>query len=291
MIVTKENDFTQFQLYLAIRSIANLMFEYASAEVERDQGVPWLDDRRDESVNPFYNQIKQGVFLEMYYSQPGKIWTPWGCWNCWGSGSGSWNEKLPEIFERLGVTVFKEKITNEMGVFGPVYSIHKIDDQVLPEPIIKTSSKEYISFGKSCEIWEDLTNKYYALREEQAPASYKKRSAMDQLILEARGKKEPFRTKNDILCLEDLENFRGKVVKYTKDGGKTWHYAKLHRGSVSSFSNTSAIGYRIDEEVMPNVAVHCTSALTDKDFDNGLMVRPTTSEEIENIRFSYENLN
>lgn len=113
--------------------------------------------------------------------------------------------------------------------------------------------------------------------------------AADRAILAARTEQEPKSTPADISSLAELESFRGKAVKYTRDGGETWHYAWLWDYKPVHFSNGS-FGYLTDDELMPNIPVHCRDSFTDRDFENGLIVRPTTEEEVKGIVFSYHSL-
>lgn len=277
---------TPFQTYMAARAIADLAYEFATPDVSRDDfETPWLNDRRDESVNPFHSQTKRGLFLEIYYGQPGKIWTPWGQWGCWGSGSGSWTEKMPKLLERLGAAIFREEIINSMGHFGPIYAVHRVDDLVLPIPEVRERN-QYLPYKQAELEWENLTKYYCNLRGEQPPVSVLQKFALDDIILEARGKQEPKSTKDDVCDLAGLVAYAGQVVKYTKDGGKKWRYARLYP-SMEHFQSGS-YGIATNEEVLPNTQVHCRGSLTDRDFRAGLLVRPATCEEIKGIAFSYD---
>ena len=123
-----------FDLYLQLRKIQAIPFDYARAEVhDPRKDLDWLEDRKGESIRGFCNITKQGVFLEMYYGIPGKLWTPWGSWGCWGSGSGN-SEWLQNMLSRLGATLHLPETINSWGVFGPVYAIHSVDGVPLPEP-------------------------------------------------------------------------------------------------------------------------------------------------------------
>lgn len=58
------------------RKIADIVFEYFATGASH--ASPYLEDRRRETPNSFYNQTAQGFFLELYYGLPSKLWTPWG---------------------------------------------------------------------------------------------------------------------------------------------------------------------------------------------------------------------
>lgn len=119
------------------RKIADIIFTYAHTEAGRsDISSPWLEDRRKELVNCYYNKTKSGYFLELYYEQPGYLWTPEGTWNFAGSGSGSWDKIMPEVLARFDAEEILAHYTTEMGEYGPVYALHSIDGEPLPTPEI-----------------------------------------------------------------------------------------------------------------------------------------------------------
>ena len=150
-------DLSDMELYIAVRKIADMIFEYVGPRHRID-----MEDRRQQGCNPYYNQTSNGFFLEMYYSLPNKLWTPWGEYGFGGSGGGLWEKVLPEILERLGTNVDKPHKAVEqtkMGVFGPVYAIRRIDNVILPEPVeLKESS--YDSYKDTNKAWETLTKQH-----------------------------------------------------------------------------------------------------------------------------------
>lgn len=289
-VITIGAEVSDFQVYLAAKRVADLVFtEFASPDVNRsDREMPWCEDRREEGVNPFYGQTKQGLFLEIYYSGPGHIWTPWGKWNCFGSGTGWEKERMARLLERLGATLYKEKVIDNMGEHGPIYAIHKVEGVALPMPEARDENS-YLAY-KVCEKdWKQLSRSYYKLSGKKEPMSIEEKFARQRAILEARGKKEPRTTPRDITDLEHLLPMAGQVIKYTQDDGKTWHYAKLWKRGPERFNNLS-FGLATDEELLPPVNVHCRGSLTNKDFERGLRVRPTTNKEVKDMHFSYESL-
>jgi hypothetical protein len=265
--------------YTQARKIADLVFQYTSEDSQ-------VDDRREEEANPYYNQTHRGFFLEQYYGLPNKIWTPWGEYGFGGSGSG-WDKKtLDKILQRLGATLHKPLKREEYGEVGPIYALHKIDDIELPDPV-ERPRKAYIPYKESKDAWRKLTKEYYESQEIIPPLTVTEQFALDNAILEERGKNEPPVNDSDIKELALLSFYIGKVVKYTKDDGKTWHYTKLDREGSQYFQGGN-LGFGAYQEVLPNTQVHSSVALTAKDFDNGMVVRPVTEEEIKGIKFSYE---
>lgn len=142
-------------LFAAARKIADIVFEYASPDVHRSLEDIWLEDRRQEGVNPFYSQTTSGLFLELYYGQPAEVWTPWGKYGFGGSGSGSWREAMPKLLERLGATVHIEEYNDQMGTHGPVYAIHSVDGQPLPEPVAARHD-DFMEYEVARDEWKSL---------------------------------------------------------------------------------------------------------------------------------------
>ncbi len=271
-----------YELYVLVRKIADIIFEVKESSEDSFS----REDRREQSSNPYYSQSADGVFLEFYYSSPSKLWTPWGQWNFMGGGTCWPQELLPEIFERLGAREYMPERHSQMGTFGPVYSLHKVDDTSLPIPV-DLENGAYSSYEDVTKAWADLTEKYYKSQGIEMPLSYEERSALDDVILKERGEKEPRLTDSDIHSVEGLISFAGQAVKFSKNGGDTWKYALLWR--QSEHFREGGYGFAMYEEVMPNVDVHCRGSFTDKDFGRGLIVRPVANEsELEGVRFSYD---
>jgi len=152
-----KGEMSDFDLYVAARRVADIVFEYASPDVEDEM---WLEDRREEAgVSPSSSQTASGLFLELYYGQPSMIWTPWGCWGFGGSSGGWWKEALPKLLERLGATLHTPEAVTHRGHYGPVYAIHKVDDMALPEPVERPKD-EFIPRKEAGAIWKTLTERY-----------------------------------------------------------------------------------------------------------------------------------
>jgi len=141
----------------AAKKIADLIFEYATPNhLDDDRDRPWMDDRRNESPNPYYCQTKSGLFLEFYYGMPSSLWTPLGKYSIGGSGSGSWEKFLPEILKRLGATVHTPVRHSNAGEHGPIYALHEIDGEKLPEPIVCPRT-EYLEYDVVKQEWEEFS--------------------------------------------------------------------------------------------------------------------------------------
>lgn len=272
-----------FERYSQARRIADIVFEYVSPKVESDI---WMDDRRDESANPYYNQTRKGFFLEQYYSSLSKLWTPWGAYGFGGSGSGMSPEVRDAILKRFGATLHEPVRNEEYGTVGSVWALHRIDEIELPEPVVQPRSA-FRTHDASDKAWEKLTKRYHRAKGEQAPLTTLEKFALDDAILEERGRKEPPINDYDIKGLTELSFFRGQVVKYTQDGGKTWHYTKLDDREAQYYKG-GILGFGANEEVLPHIQVHASCALTAEKFERGMIVRPTKPDEIKGLKFSYE---
>lgn len=152
-----------YDLYVAVRKVADLVFEYASGDVNISRDHIWLEDRREGKVNPFYNQTESGLFLEFYYGQPSSVWTPWGKYGFGGSGSGDWGLVIPRILERFGTTLYQPERNTNQGTFGPVYAIHRVDDLRLPEPQWR-EPQNYLAYEVVEQAWNNMTRRYNSER-------------------------------------------------------------------------------------------------------------------------------
>ena len=148
-----------YEIYVAVRRVADIVFEYASPDVGT-KGI-WLEDRRNESVNPYFDQTESGLFLEFYYGHPSKVWTPWGYYGFSGSGSGRWDEETPKILERLGAILFSPEQDTKAGVIGPVYALLRVDGVQLPEPKLR-KPQNYLEYEVAMRAWENMTKRYEA---------------------------------------------------------------------------------------------------------------------------------
>ncbi len=111
--------------------------------------------------------------------------------------------------------------------------------------------------------------------------------AIDKLRQE-RGDKEPPVSDKDILAWDDLLEHAGNVIKYTRDGGETWNYAKLDTGAIGGVFVPGQIN-AFPEKAMAIAGredrYDLLRAITEKDFEDGLVVRPTTKKETRRMKF------
>lgn len=75
-----------YKLFEAMHVVGDLMHS-AAKEAGYD-----TSERRDDDVNPFYNQMEQGMIVEFYYGLPSKIYTPLGEYHITGSSGGTREE-------------------------------------------------------------------------------------------------------------------------------------------------------------------------------------------------------
>lgn len=137
-------------LFKQMNRVADLVLSYVTCDRR-------LGDQRKEPVNPFYNQTESGLYLEAYYGLPSILWTPWGKWSFSGWGSGDWDPVWPELIQRLGATVFRPLIVdNILGEFGPIYALHSIDAEPLPEPKLRMKDT-FLEYNTVKEAWTSLT--------------------------------------------------------------------------------------------------------------------------------------
>jgi len=145
-------------VYQAIGKIREIVFLL----VKRNKNL-WLEERRD-SPNPYYSQTKTGLFLELYYGLPNTLWTPWGKYKIGGSGSGSGNEwglVVSELCDRFGaILVVEKRYVNGPfgGEYGPIYSLSKVDDLILP-PAKALSRDLFVEYGESKRQWQDMEDR------------------------------------------------------------------------------------------------------------------------------------
>ena len=158
----RKGDMHDYMLYAATREIADIVYAFA-----KNAGIR-IDDKRAESVNPFYFPTRKGLFLQCYRSMPIALWTPWGEW---GFGGDFYDHGTPrdrkQFLERvlsvITATLYMEETESiETGSFGPVYAVHEVRGKngimelAVPElyPFEFRLSRE--ERQKLCDIWNSF---------------------------------------------------------------------------------------------------------------------------------------
>ena len=155
--VEPEGPVENYNLYSAAHEIADIVFEYISPDYLHEI---WMEDRRGEGANPYYNQSSAGLFLGFYYGMPSRLWTPWGEWGFGGGGSGGNHGSLiPLILERLGATEFAPLQHMPYGEVGPVYALTKVDDIELPKPKVR-EHQNFLEYEVAKKAWGEMTQRY-----------------------------------------------------------------------------------------------------------------------------------
>lgn len=278
-----EDSLEDFERFTQALRVNEILQEYVKDSYREGSGHHLQDDN-----NPFYRQTHRGFFLEYYYGTPAQLWTPWGEYRLKSDGGRlAGDEAEKELLGRLGATMHRPELNKREGTIGPIYAVHSVDGVELPDPVERPRSA-YKEYDEADKAWNELVKKYYESKSHGVPLTSAEKYALDQAIIAERAKKElPLGDESDIKELVMLSFYRGKVVKYTRDEGKTWHYTKLGMGEAEYFQGGN-LGFQADQEVLPNAQVHASYALTAEDFDKGMVVRPATEEEVEGMKFSYE---
>jgi hypothetical protein len=93
---------------------------------------------------------------------------------------------------------------------------------------------------------------------------------------------------NPVTSLEQMGEFAGKVVRYSRDGGITFKFGLVEKHAVKFESGS--IGYNIDNEVSPKGG-HSSTSVTGRDFEScSLLVEIADPEEVREITFSYQSI-
>lgn len=149
-----------FKTFCAAKHIADIPYinGYYTAEAGAGDPLPWLQDRRGESVNPYYSQTASGLFLEIYYGIPGKIWTPWGYWGCWGSGTVS-QSATDRFMSHLTLGLHQELKIIQMDEIGPIYKILAVESDAIPEPAVRDRS-DYLDYEAAMTGWKAMLKRF-----------------------------------------------------------------------------------------------------------------------------------
>jgi len=248
-----------------------------------------------DTPNPYYYQVEPngGIALIMSYGGPSGFGTPLGELRLSNGGGFSPPAALIDaITEKLGaVEIVPKKITHQ-GEFGPILAITKdLDGNPLPMAAL-TKRESYIEYNEAKRLWdENLPDGA------EDTGAISRRFAADDAILQERGRIEPKPTDEDVRSLDGLRSLGTPYIKYTRDQGETWHYAKIN--TYEPYRYTTMIGgavvpvvdpsISINNEVMPNTKCHSTMRLDESNFrDEGFIIRCATEDEVKGLKFSYE---
>jgi hypothetical protein len=146
-------------LYRAARRVADIFHEVADA----DPMIAWCIDQRHGSVNPYFNQTLNGLFLDYSYRNPSSIWTPWGAWSFRGGiATHRGYESFGEAFmERLEVSLFREVEDEDGAPVGSTYALLAVEGTKLPEPTLKEWG-DFTPYDQAKIQWGQLTEVYNA---------------------------------------------------------------------------------------------------------------------------------
>lgn len=73
-----------------------------------------------------------------------------------GHSVGRWSTVVGEILDRLGALEHMPLRRTEMGEFGPIYGLTKIDNNLLPEPKIRQRDV-YVGYKTAKASWAEAT--------------------------------------------------------------------------------------------------------------------------------------
>jgi hypothetical protein len=160
-IAQKIQDLYDFEFYTLMRRIENIVFEYfVTSSRDRTSQKPWLDDCRNMGIDSSRHQTASGLYLAIGGNYSQSLWTPWGERGFAGGRIGSWDNILPELFERFGATLHRPlRDVKNIGGFGPTYALHKVDDIPLPEPI-ELDRAVYDSSEDLEAAWKEMNKQY-----------------------------------------------------------------------------------------------------------------------------------
>jgi len=112
--------------------------------------------RRETDLNPFYGQSSRGFYVEMYYSNPSQLYTPWGQVTLGLPGIGRADDYWDEAFRQLGATVHQPVRHTVQGTIGPIYALHTMPDgTALPEPQLR-NKLQYMKYEDANQEWKRL---------------------------------------------------------------------------------------------------------------------------------------
>jgi hypothetical protein len=143
--LTEEEQRTTFA---AAKTIVEFIRSYRNDEPGYER--PW----HEPEINAFYGQSSHGLYVEMYYSGPGYLYTPWGKVSFGLSGIGRADDYWTDAFQKLGATVHQAVKHTAQGTIGPIYALHTLPDgTALPEPQLR-NRLQYMKYEDGKQVWE-----------------------------------------------------------------------------------------------------------------------------------------
>jgi hypothetical protein len=158
--ITKALAEIDYKTFEAVQRLGSIIHQCAlSAEY-------WMEERRDESVNPYYNQLAEGIILEYSYGLPGDIYTSIGEFKVRGSCGGSHDSSQTvhvalQSHPDIDIELFEEERITRQGQFGPWYAIRRIGKMEFPAPV-KRKKEEYAEYAPCSSLWEKFQGMYVA---------------------------------------------------------------------------------------------------------------------------------
>jgi hypothetical protein len=110
----------------------------------------------EDGPNPIYNQTEQGLLCVFFFKSNPILLTPWGEWAL------ERRDIVREFCKKKFLSLLEAKMSDRysfnsaiVGNIGPVYEISKIDDFILPVPILSQSDSK-LSYDEVIAVWEAL---------------------------------------------------------------------------------------------------------------------------------------
>jgi hypothetical protein len=158
-----------FKTYLQVRRVADFFFTYLDTDVHGTGKKPRVVDMRQqgprrEQWRQSLGQTHQGILVELSYDNiPHALYTPWGKWEIARRYSGQLtDDERDGLLKRLGATLFAEAVLTEVGYFGRVYALHRLGEEVLPNPVARPPARD---FKPLSEAWKQMTKQYEKQRQ------------------------------------------------------------------------------------------------------------------------------
>ncbi len=159
--------YDEYELMEIAYEILSFIYETANDE-EYDVGFISTGHFTD-GPNRYYSRTRKGLVLEMYYSSPSVLHTPWGKWQLGSSHStyGEFERLMDEVLiPKLGLELLKEGKQTSWGYHGPYYDITSWDGQTLPKA-------QYDFQNLDLDSYETMKKKWCAFAREHGLDSYR----------------------------------------------------------------------------------------------------------------------